>query len=362
MGTAKQGADDEVDDEAETLPHGISERELEEALALPATPLPEVLPRTPAPMAAAGPQASRTEAATPKPVPPASERWGRPMPAAEGSAALALDLATPPPRQPQTPTSRPAVFAVRTPRSNPSLAAVAPSSPAIPAVPHRPPERPRPWRLIAAAFFAVLLASSAVIHLAFVPLNVLAVWRRPARLQVTSAPAGAQVRIDGEMLSEPTPTEVEVRRDRLDHVLELSRPGFRSVKEVVRYDRSVALSHAVELPPAPAPVAPADAPAAGGPGAVAGAGASAAAPAQAPGPSGQPSNVPHPASLPPGSQPAPSGTSAPVSTSRPAVKKKGSGSYRKSGSKASRRKAARARAKASAKAGSAKSKARGARR
>jgi hypothetical protein len=87
-----------------------------------------------------------------------------------------------------------------------------------------------------------------------VPLHVLATWGRPARLEIRSVPAGAEVYLDGERLHALTPTYTEVRRDRGVHTIELRKEGFQRVLRACRYDRSSKLEVAITLAPsAPRP-------------------------------------------------------------------------------------------------------------
>ncbi len=53
--------------------------------------------------------------------------------------------------------------------------------------------------------------------------------------------------LDGTMLPARTPTQTTVRRDRFDHVLELSAPGHRTVRQTLRYDGAVSLSVSARL-------------------------------------------------------------------------------------------------------------------
>ncbi|MDB4980850.1 MAG: hypothetical protein JWM82_1602 [Myxococcales bacterium] len=131
------------------------------------------------------------------------------------------------------------------------------------------------WPVAIAIGAAFVLVAGAV-HLFVVPLEVLAVWREPATLTITTEPAGALIRLDGVAVETATPAQLAVRRDRYDHVLQLSAPGYRAARQIVRYDRALALVHAVHLereggavfqalPPAavaapPASAAPAEAP------------------------------------------------------------------------------------------------------
>jgi eukaryotic-like serine/threonine-protein kinase len=102
------------------------------------------------------------------------------------------------------------------------------------------------WRAIIVAVAAALLLVAGGVHFLVVPLDVLVVWRKPATLTVTSEPPGAVIKLDGATVG-VTPVEASVRRDRFDHVLQLSAPGYRDLRQTVRYDMSVALSARARL-------------------------------------------------------------------------------------------------------------------
>lgn len=125
-----------------------------------------------------------------------------------------------------------------------------------------PMERRRgSWKRVMLAFLVIVAAAAAVVHYKFIPLDVLAVWKKPATLAISSDPAGAAVTLDGRALPQVTPTQVEVRRDRADHVVEFARAGSRPVRTTIRFDRTAALVEVVSLPAEPAPPAPPPAPA-----------------------------------------------------------------------------------------------------
>jgi serine/threonine protein kinase len=142
----------------------------------------------------------------------------------------------------------------------------APTADTFPAVPSvRPADRPRretarvvfrpggSWRSLVVAVSAALLLVAGAVHLLVVPLDVLVVWRKPAKLVVTSDPEGAEVKLDGAPLGTATPIDAIVRRDRFDHVLLLAAPGYRPARQIVRYDSAVTLSAYVRLEKEPAP-------------------------------------------------------------------------------------------------------------
>jgi hypothetical protein len=98
----------------------------------------------------------------------------------------------------------------------------------------------------------------AAVHVAVVPLDVLAVWRQPARLSVRSDPSGAEVWLDGRRLSARTPAHTEVERDRIPHTIEVRHPGHANETTTLRFDRTVKLEVSLKMTPAPEP-APAEA-------------------------------------------------------------------------------------------------------
>jgi hypothetical protein len=82
-----------------------------------------------------------------------------------------------------------------------------------------------------------------------VPLEVLAVWRQPARLEVESSPSGAEVFIDNRRLSARTPTFIDVQRDTSPHEIEVRMEGFRSERQTISYSRTVRLAVSMRLQP-----------------------------------------------------------------------------------------------------------------
>jgi serine/threonine protein kinase len=132
-----------------------------------------------------------------------------------------------------------------------SLPIVAPAPPeGAVAVPARPRRR---WPWVAGAIAIVVVASAALVHAFVAPLSLLFIWSQPVPLFVSSVPPGAQVRLDGQALAATTPTRVDVKRDREDHVLELSLTGFQAARRVLRYDRQGILATHVALARVPAP-------------------------------------------------------------------------------------------------------------
>jgi eukaryotic-like serine/threonine-protein kinase len=299
---------------------GPEERALREAIEAPATPAPvpiavrsrrtEPLPTlaaAAAATAAAMDPAATPMPATPLPLPPPRPRGRTPQTPATtppGDAQLrqrdradvnrrsspGLNLANgapahPAPRVPtgplaargpaprQTPIAPRA--AVSAPRLSPARPFPAHPSPLPPYLPQRQPRetaRVQPlhgrtrWPVTLFVFLLFLAGAAFAVHRYLVPLDVLVTWRSPARLAISTHPAGATLRLDGMPLGAPSPVVVEVHRDLIDHVLEASHPGFKPAHINLRYDKTVGLSARLVLerlpppPPAPPPAAAAPAP------------------------------------------------------------------------------------------------------
>ena len=122
--------------------------------------------------------------------------------------------------------------------------------------PAPPVRRRRGWLRVLLVFLALVGAGAAVVHFKVMPLAVAAVWFKPATLEVTSNPPGATLRLDGREIPDQTPLRFEVRRDRGEHTLELSRPGSKPVRTTMRFDRTVLLSQSLTLPEEPPPPPP----------------------------------------------------------------------------------------------------------
>src|SRR5262249_55920986 len=134
--------------------------------------------------------------------------------------------------------------------------AIAPA-PAVPNRVHRETARvqfrpPRPWGGAFLALAALLAAAGVVVHVKYIPLDVLIAWRQPTGLSIATEPAGAKLRLDGVPLAASAPTTVTVWRDTNEHVIEATRPGYQVARETIRYDKSTSLSFIVRLQPAPA--------------------------------------------------------------------------------------------------------------
>jgi serine/threonine protein kinase len=99
--------------------------------------------------------------------------------------------------------------------------------------------------------FSALVASTLFsIHIYVMPLPVAFAYFRPAFVDVTSEPRGADVFVDGKKILGSTPAVVEVQRDHQDHVIEVHKEGFEPIRQSLRYDREVRLQVSVRLFPA----------------------------------------------------------------------------------------------------------------
>jgi len=113
-------------------------------------------------------------------------------------------------------------------------------------------------------FFRILLVlvvliggAAAFVHLQVMPLQVLIVWNKPASVQVSSDPPGADVKLDGKPVGGPTPTKIQVKRDRTSHVLEVSKTGFVAAERTVRFDKNPGeMSETLTLTALPPPPEP----------------------------------------------------------------------------------------------------------
>jgi serine/threonine protein kinase len=210
-------------------------------------PLPRGDRRTPpAPMTSTDVAPARLHSAVSAAALPSGGGW---QSAGAAAAAAALQVAAPAPASAYEPRPSTAEH-LPVHRSQPRL----PTQPTLapPPRPHRETIRvvkrdAGNWRTVVVTAMAVLLIAAAGIHFAYLPLDVLFVWRKPATLLVTTDPPGATGKLDGVALEGPTPTRVSVRRDRAEHVLQLSAPGYKPARQVVRYDGAVTLATAVRL-------------------------------------------------------------------------------------------------------------------
>ena len=198
---------------------------------LPGGPLPPVPPPVPRP-AAAPPRSLGVPFVPPAPPnQPAASSLTLPTP---GVAASQSGSNWTPPRPPAFPPPRPW-----------------PSSPALRRVAQ--PRHNLAWALL----ILVALAASTLfsIHVYVMPLSVAAVYFRPAFIDITSEPRGADVYVDGLKVLGTTPAVVEVRRDHRQHAIEVRKEGFMPATQQLRYDRAVRLQVDFRLLPAPRPPA-----------------------------------------------------------------------------------------------------------
>jgi hypothetical protein len=100
--------------------------------------------------------------------------------------------------------------------------------------------------LILSALLASTLFS---IHIYVMPLPVAFAYFRPAFIDVTSDPRGADVYVDGKKILASTPAVVEVHRDHQEHVVEVHKESFEPARQNIRYDREVRLQVSVRLMP-----------------------------------------------------------------------------------------------------------------
>jgi serine/threonine protein kinase len=109
------------------------------------------------------------------------------------------------------------------------------------------------WALL--VLLALAASTLFSIHVYVMPLQVAAVYLRPAFLVVNSEPKGAEVLVDGKTVLGTTPAEVEIRRDHAEHWIEVRKDGFRPARQSLRYDRQVRLEVSFKLMPEPPPPA-----------------------------------------------------------------------------------------------------------
>jgi serine/threonine-protein kinase len=140
--------------------------------------------------------------------------------------------------------------------------------PALPNRVHRETARvqfrpQRQWGRVFMVLLLLLAGAGVAVHLTFIPLDVLITWGQPTGLSIATDPAGAKLQLDGVPLAASAPTTVTVWRDRAEHVVEATRPGYQVAREKIRYDKSASLSFLLRLQPgASAPPAAAPEPAA----------------------------------------------------------------------------------------------------
>jgi hypothetical protein len=121
----------------------------------------------------------------------------------------------------------------------------------------------RRWGGTLVVLMLLVVGAGAAAHFFFAPLDVLVTWPQPATLAVATEPAGAKIRLDGVELSGTTPMTVSVQRDRAEHIVDATQPGYRPARQVARYDRTVTLSVVLKMEKDPAAAPPAEAAEAG---------------------------------------------------------------------------------------------------
>jgi hypothetical protein len=110
------------------------------------------------------------------------------------------------------------------------------------------------WGSFLLGLIVLAAGAAAIVHFYFVPLDVLITWRKQASLAVASDPSGAKVRLDGVEMGGTTPLAIPVWRDRSDHVVEVSQPGYRDARETIRLDKTVSPSFLLRQQKEVAPV------------------------------------------------------------------------------------------------------------
>ena len=97
---------------------------------------------------------------------------------------------------------------------------------------------------------ALLSSTLFSIHIYVMPLPVAFAYFRPAFIDVTSEPRGADVYVDGKKILGNTPAVVEVQRDHQQHVVEVRKEDFEPSHQELRYDRELRLQISFRLMPA----------------------------------------------------------------------------------------------------------------
>jgi serine/threonine protein kinase len=164
----------------------------------------------------------------------------------------ARPMPPPLPLRPPSPSPKPVGAAPMTARP-PSGERRIPPRPVIPAQTMRINRLTRRHHNVAWAFLilSALVASTLFsIHIYVMPLPVAFAYFRPAFVDVSSEPHGADVYVDGKKILGSTPAVVEVQRDHQDHVVEVHKEGFEPTRQRLRYDREVRLQVSVRLFPA----------------------------------------------------------------------------------------------------------------
>jgi len=114
----------------------------------------------------------------------------------------------------------------------------------------------RPWRSVLLVLLLLLGGGLAAVHRFLIPVDVLLVWFKPARIAIATEPEGATLRLDGVALRATSPTSLSVKRDLADHVIEATLVGYRPARTVARYEKSVGPSFVLRLEKDPTYVEP----------------------------------------------------------------------------------------------------------
>ncbi len=161
-------------------------------------------------------------------------------------AASALTLPTPGVTPPARPAGQPA--STWNPPRPPAFPTSPRGMPTSPAMRRMPQSRHNlGWALL--ILLALVASTLFSIHIYVMPLPVAAVYFRPAFIDVTSEPQGADVFVDGLKLLGVTPAVVEIRRDHRQHTIEVRKQGFAPAALELRYDREVRLRMSFRLRP-----------------------------------------------------------------------------------------------------------------
>jgi hypothetical protein len=114
----------------------------------------------------------------------------------------------------------------------------------------------RPGPSVLLVLLALLGGGLAAVHRFLIPVDVLAVWLKPAWIAIATEPEGATLRLDGVALHATSPTALSVKRDLADHVIEATLAGYRPARTVARYEKSVGPSFMLRLEKDPTFVEP----------------------------------------------------------------------------------------------------------
>lgn len=208
-----------------------------------ALPLPLPVPGSPLPGSATAPAPAARASSSTLPALPGTPR------ASSSSSSLSMPQIPPAftPRSLPTPTG-------------PGQSSFALARPPITGPVARPPSAPgrrrrqqRRHNLAWAILILTALVASTLlsIHVYIMPLPVAALYFRPAFIDVTSEPPGADVYVDGLKVLGTTPAVVEVRRDHQEHTIEVRKEGLLPATTKLRYDRQVRLQTHLRMMPAP---------------------------------------------------------------------------------------------------------------